>query len=242
MIEARCRTLSGKFSVARKAYELEERLDRVQGAVGSVQALRHQAEKASAILKTLSSRTTDPEARAGIANAVRITEARRGLVALWKELKRDDNLLARTKHGTYKRAFHATENACDKLKRAAEQAWRDHARSCLSHDGPILNVFRGSNPKVVASLELLRRELLTLRRATFPSPNQIKAFDQKVAAYTSAFRTLGGGDIPTPVRDALQAAASPDGAPIGLFSPYVVAWLRDYGVAESFRVTAKEAP
>ena len=117
MIEERCRTLSGQFSVARKAYEIEERLERVQAAVGRVQTVRQQAEKASAILKTLSSRTTDPEARAGIANAVQITEAHRGLVALWKELKRDENLLARTNHKAYKRAFHATANACDGLKR-----------------------------------------------------------------------------------------------------------------------------
>ena len=241
MIEERCRALTGQFSVIREAYELEERLDRVQRAVDDVKAHRQRAEKASETLMTLSVRTTDPEARAGIEDAVKIAEARPGLVSLWTGLKKDGNLLARTNHETYRRAFHATAKACDKLQGAAEQTWRDYARSCLSNDGPVLDVFQGSNPSAVAKLRPLRRELLALSRIKFPSSDQVEEFDKKIAAYSRAFRNLGG-DIPKDVRDALQAAASPGGAPISLFSPDVVAWLQEYGVAESFRVIAKDAP
>ena len=243
MIEARCRTLTGQFSVIREAYEFEERLERVQGAVDSVVGLRQQADRASEILRTVSERVTDPEARAAIDNAVQIAAAnRRQLASLCEELKKDENLLARKNHETYKSALRATANACDGLRRAAEQAWRDHARNCLSNDGPILEVFRKSNPTAVSNLKSLRRELLATSRVTSPSSDQIAGFDERIAAYSSAFRSLSGGDVPADVRDALQAAASPGGASIDLFSSEVVDWLQEGGLAEAFRVVARSAP
>ena len=240
MIVERCTALAAQFSAARRTYQLEERLGRIQEATDRVKALRQRAEKASEILTTLSSRATDPDARAVVEEALRIVEAHRELASLWKQLKSDENLLGRRDHEAYRKVFHATENACDKLRHAAERTWHYHANSCLQDDGPIVNVFEGTNPKTVADLRRLHSELLDLRRVASPSRAQIEEFDRKVAVYRAAFQSLGG-DIPKDVRVALQAAAS-GGAPIHLFSSDVVAWLRERGVAGSFRVIAKSAP
>ena len=97
---------------------------------------------------------------------------------------------------------------------------------------------KDSNTSTVANLKLLRQELLALSRITFPSSDQITKFDETVAAYSRAFQDLGG-DIPTDVRDALQAAASPSGAPIDKFTSNVRAWLQERGLAGSFRVFSK---
>ena len=239
MIEQRCRTLAGQFSVIREAFELEGRLERVQRAVDDVALLRRQAEGTSEALRALASRATDPEARAELEKAVTIAQANRQLARSCDELKKDENLLARKNHETYKTALRAAARACDGLRQAAEQAWRDHASSCLSEDEPILEVFRGSNPAAVSNLKSLRRELDALARLSSPSSGQIVEFDERVATYSAAFRSLGGGSIPSDVRDALQAAADPDGAPIDLFSPEVVDWLQECGVAEAFRVVAR---
>ena len=134
-------------------------------------------------------------------------------------------MLGRRDHEAYRKVFHATENACDKLRHAAERTWHYHANSCLQDDGPIVNVFEGTNPKTVADLRRLHSELLDLRRVASPSRAQIEQFDRKVAVYRAAFQSLGG-DIPKDVRVALHAAAS-GGAPIHLFSSDVVAWLRE---------------
>ena len=241
MIEDRCRTLTDQFAAAQRGYELEQRLGRVQRAVGDVKKLRQDAEQAAKILTALSSRATDPEAKAGIRRAMEAAKAHRGLAGLWKQLKDDENLLIRGNHEGYRRAFAATDKVCAGLRRYAEQAWRDHARSSLSDDGPILDVFRESNERRVAKLKHLRSELLALSRATFPSKDQIEEFDQKIECYSSAFRSLGG-DVPKAVRQALQAAASSDGAPIDLFSPNVVTWLQERDVVASFRVKAKSTP
>ena len=240
MIVERCKALEVRFSVARKRYELEERLDRVQHAVGRVETLRQQAEKASEILTTLSSRATDPEVRAGIEEAVGIAEAHRGLISLWKPLKADEHLLVRRNHEAYQKALHATENTSNNLRRAAERTWRDYTNSHLQDDRPILDVFKGTNARTVVDLTRLRRELLDVRKVAFPSRAEIERFDEKVIAYRDAFKSLGG-NIPRDVRAALQAAAS-GGAPIDLFSPNVVAWLQKRGVAGSFRVIPLSAP
>ena len=89
-----------------RSIRTEERLHRVQRAVDDIKAYRQQAEGASKLLMTLSERTIDPDAVAGIEDAVKNADARRGLVSLWMELKRDDkNLLARTNHETYRKVF-----------------------------------------------------------------------------------------------------------------------------------------
>ena len=241
MIVERCRNLEIQFSVAQEAFQLETRLSRVQGQAARVKALRIQAERASKILTTLSSRVRDPEAKAGIEEAARIADVHSRLASFWKQLKSDEHLLGGKDIEPYRKAFSATEKTCRDLRRTAEQTWRDHANSCLQHDRPILDVFKGTNAKAVADLTRLRRELHDLRKVASPSRAQIERFDGKVAAYRADFRSLGG-DIPKDVREALQAAAASGGAPIDLFSPDVVAWLRKRGVAGSFRVIAKSAP
>ena len=240
MIVQRCKTLQRQFARAQQTYELETRLSRTQQAADRVKALRKRAEKASQILMTLSSRATAPDARAAIEEAVRIVETHIELASLWQQLKGDPNLLGRRDHAAYRKAFHATENACNKLRHAAERTWHYHANSCLQDDGPILDVFEGANRKTVADLRRLHNELLDLRRVASPSRAQIAQFDEKVGAYRAAFGRLGG-DVPREVRNALHAAAS-GGAPIDLFSSDVVAWLKERGVAGSFRVIAKSTP
>ena len=240
MIVERCRTLEAQFSAAQETHRLQTRLERVQRAAHRVQDIRQRAERASEILTTLSSRAMDPEAKAGIEEAIGTPGVSRELASLWQQLKSDEGLLGGKDHEAYRKAVHATEHACDRLQRAAEHGWRDHARSCLPADGPILDVFEGTNAEAVADLRNLGRELLDLRNLTSPSRAQIEEFDRRVAVYRTAFRSLGG-DIPKNVREALQAAAS-GGAPIDLFSPNVVAWLRERGVVGSFRVIAKSTP
>lgn len=241
MIEKRCKTLATQFSDARQAYELDQRLARIQRAVADVRALRQQATQASEILTALSSRVTDPEARTGIEDAIHKAKSYRGVEDLWKHLRSDENLLGRTNHEAYNRTLRATRSATEELRRVAERTWHGHARSSISDDGPILEVFRGSNAKAVASLERLHDELFELSRTAFPSKDKIKEFDQKVKAYGCAFQSLGG-DIPKAVRHALHAAASPSGAPIDLFSSDVVAWLRERNVVAAFRVKARSTP
>ena len=241
MIVERCEALETQFLAAHRTYQLETRLSRVQQEADRVEALRQRAEEATEILTALSLRATDPEARAGIQEAVGVAGKGLGLASLWKRLRSDENLLGGKDLEAYKEAFHATAKTCDNLRRIAERTWRDHAKNCIRDDHPILDVFEGTNPKIVADLRRLSRELLELQNVTSPSLAQIERFHRKVADYRADFGGLGG-DIPKDVREALQAAASGGGAPIGLFSSDVVAWLRERGVAGSFRVIAKSTP
>lgn len=238
MIVERCTDLQTKFSAAHQTYRLETRLGRVQREVERVKTLRQQVETAAAILTTLSSTTGNPAVRAGIKEAARIAKKHPQLAGLWEELKSDGDLLGGKDLKAYKAAAFATANTCNSLRSAAERTWRDHASHCIQNDGPILDVFEKSNPEIVAHLRRLGRELVDLYNITAPSRAEIEKFDQTVAAYRAAFLRLGG-DIRENVRKALQAAASPVGAPIHLFSPDVVAWLQKRRVIDSFRVIAK---
>ena len=240
MIVERCTKLEAQFSAAHHTYQLETRLSRVQQEADRVKALRRQSEASAAILTTLSSRATDPVAKAGIEEAARVAHLHPQLASLWERLKSDEDLLGGREFEAYKEAFHATANICNRLRSAAERTWRDHASSYVQNDHPILDVFEGSNAKAVADLRRLGRQFLVLRNVSSPSRAQIEQFDRKVAEYRAAFGRLGG-DIPKDVRQALQAAAPVGGAPIDLFSPDVMAWLRERGLTGSFRVIAKSA-
>ena len=237
MIVERCKDLMTKFSVAHHTYQLQTRLSRVQQEAERVKTLRQQAQAAAAILTTLSLTTTDPTITARIDEAARMAEAYPRLASLWKQLKSDQNLLGGRDFEAYKVAYYATANTCNSLRGAAERTWRDYASSCIPNDDPILEVFRGSNPEIVADLRRLGRELLTLHDITSPSRAEIEQFERKVAVYRTALQSLGG-DIPENVRKALQATAA-GSASLDLFPSDVVAWLRNRGVAGSFRVIAK---
>ena len=119
MIVERCEALETQFSAARRTYQLETRLSRVQQEADRVKALRQQAEEASAILMTLSTKATDPEALAGIKEAVGVAGKHDGLASLWQRLKSDENLLGGKDLEAYKEAFHATAKSCDNLQRAS---------------------------------------------------------------------------------------------------------------------------
>ena len=241
MIVARCKELATQLSVANEAFKLQSRLERLQHEASRVESLRRRIERASEILIALSSSAVDSESKEGVKEAIAIAGGHSQLTVFWTPLEKDENLLGGRDAEAYKKAFHATKSVCENLRRVAEQAWRDHARRCLSDDGPILDVFQESNPRTVDDLRRRREELQTMVGTIAPSSDEIEEFNRKVSAYNADFRRLGG-DIRKEIRDALQAAVSPGGAPIGLFSSDVMGWLQEHGVVESFRVTVRSAP
>jgi len=74
-------------------------------------------------------------------------------------------------------------------------------------------------------------------RATTPSrQKEVDDFTRAARKVRGAWERLDSGQIPAAVAEFLQAASSPEGAKIDLFTDEVRGWLKDRGVLEAFYV------
>ena len=90
-----------------------------------------------------------------------------------------------------------------------------------------------------AEVLLLRQcaEKLELACKDLPiTQSAISEFETDVKALQDAWAQVGGGDVPVAVTSFLQAAASPSGASLDLFSDDVRSWLSNHKILTSFSI------
>ena len=123
------------------------------------------------------------------------------------------------------------------LETEVKRAWVQYtAAKTPTTNHEVLDVLASAFPKPVARIRLLS-EQLERDRVTLPvNALHVENFNRKAAVLQSAWEALGGEQVPEAVLQFLKNAASPQGAPLQLFTDEVRAWLVAHDILKSFKV------
>jgi hypothetical protein len=231
MLEQRAEALVQTCRTMQERQKTMLQVAALQTKAGQLRDLREKADQAAQVISLLWGRGD----AAALHEAVDLAQRYPGLLARHAEMEQNPELLTGTDDEVYQEVHRQLRALAEGVLQHARDAWAAYKSEHVPGDQrDLLRAFSLSRPEVVERLGKLRARLREF--GDLPDERSLALFDATVREYRSKFVELFGEETPGDVLEALQGATSPEGASLAEFDADVLAWLRERGIENAFRV------